>query len=108
MIAWVVIPRRPPRQAILRASALFAPLLPFPHLSPLLPFVSALFCRFLHCSKTQSSSFHAFPHSFTKTKVRHISSNHFSPDPEVTRIRISQIEDQNGTANCYSSRDLHS
>src|SRR5229473_1947809 len=88
MVAWVVIDRRHYRQAGPFASLLSTPVIPLPHLSPLLPtpyghsYTTAapqplcnqslahsfsLFCTFLHSRKTQLSCFQSFPHSLRKT-----------------------------------------
>src|SRR6266852_2906873 len=62
-------------------------------LSPLLPVISALFCRFLHPPKTQLFSFHTLPHSFTKKGCLCFQQILF-PDPNFFRIRISQISNR--------------
>src|SRR5260370_40912559 len=99
MLAWVVIYRRRHRQAGPFALLLPTPLFPLPHLSPLLPVVSALFCTFLHPPKTQSFSFHALPHSFTKNKGGRIPSKCFSWILNPLESASLKIEDQNDAPN---------
>src|SRR5260370_12829523 len=75
MLAWVVIYRRHFTLSVpcegLGPAGPFAMLLstpsfPLPHLSPLLPVVSAILFTFLHPTKTQPFYFQSFPHSASK------------------------------------------